>query len=376
MVTEKTIVSVTGCATYDQDAVRQAVQAVLTPLGGLKRFVQPGMRVLLKPNLLSDARWEQAITTHPIVLQTVAEMVSELGGVVWIGDSPGGPIAENPQVYRQTGTAQVAAQVGGELLTFEGVTWKQVDGRSYYIARPVLEADLVINLPKLKPHMLTLYTGAVKNLFGVIPGQRKRELHMRAPGVIDFSAVLVDVLELARPGLTLMDGILGQEGQGPGASGTPHWYRCLAASTDPVALDTVMAQAMGYRPGQVIHLAQAGQRGLGVSDPTQIEVAGDPSVLAFGQLHLPHTHWYLSMPSWLSAPVQRMVKIRPDLNAAQCIGCGRCSDICPGNAITPGKPPIFDFSKCVGCLCCVEICPRHALSLHQSRVARWLGVGR
>lgn len=376
MSLSKSVVSVVGCPSYELDAVRQGIKAVLAPLGGMGQFVRPGMRVLLKPNLLSDATWEQAVTTHPAVLRAVAEMVQGASGTVWIADSPGGPLAENPQVYRKTGATEVAGQVGAELLLLEGVTWKQVNGNSYYIARPVLEADLVINLPKLKTHGLTLYTGAIKNLFGVVPGQRKRELHVRAPGMVEFSQVLVDVLSLVRPGLTIMDGVLGQEGDGPGASGTPHWYRCLAASTDAVALDAVMVQAMGYRAGQVVQLTQAAAMGLGVDGLDNIEVVGDKSTLNFGALHLPKTHWYLNMPSWLSTPAQRLIKIRPELDAAACIGCGRCSVICPAGAIAAGKPPAFDFAKCVGCLCCVEICPRKALTPHQSWVAKLAGVGR
>jgi len=258
------VVSIAACKTYEPDSVRRAVTAVLDPLGGIGRFVRPGMRVLLKPNLLTAADLERAITTHPAVVQAVVELVQKAGGIVLIGDSPSGPVGKGPQVWRGSGMLDLAERTGARLVPFDEVSWKRLNGHDYFIARSVLEADLVINLPKLKTHNLTLYTGAVKNLFGTIPGTRKREVHFRAPGMQDFSLVLVDVLELVQPGLTLMDGVLGQEGNGPGMGGTPHWYECLAASADPVALDAVITQALGYRPGEVLHLSL-----IHISEPTR-----------------------------------------------------------------------------------------------------------
>ena len=270
--------------------------------------------------------------------------------------------------------AGVAERDGARLVPFEGVVWKRVNGHDYFIARPVLEADLVINLPKLKTHILTLFTGAVKNLFGAIPGSRKREVHCRAPGVQDFSQALVDVLELVPPALTLMDGVLGQEGDGPGTSGTPRHYGCLAASVDPVALDAVITRALGYRPGEVLHLAQAEARGLGISDLDAVRVVGDRRALDFGTVSLPRSHWYFRVPAWVSAPVHRAMRLRPQLTPSACTGCGRCAEVCPREVITPGQPPSFDLDGCVGCFCCAEICPQGAITPHRNLIARLIGV--
>ena len=368
-------VSIAACTAYEPDAVRQAVSGVLAPLGGIGRFVRPGMQVLLKPNLLTAANLERAITTHPTVVQAVAELVQEAGGTVLIGDSPGGPIKSPPPVWRKGGMTEVAERTSARLVLFDGVEWKRLNGNDYYIARPVLEADLVINLPKLKTHILTLYTGAVKNLYGTIPGRRKREIHYRAPGVQDFGHVLLDVLELVQPGLTIMDGVFGQEGNGPGMGGTPRQYGCLASSTDPVALDSVIAQALGYRPGEVLHPTQAEARGLGTANLDQIEIKGDRQALNFGPVDLPKARWYLRAPSWASAPLRRTIRVRPQLAPSECIGCGRCVEVCPQEIITPGHPPDFDLDSCIGCFCCAEMCPRGAITPHRNWVARLVGVG-
>lgn len=370
-------VSVVACETYDPETVRRALETALAPLGGMGRFVRPGMRVLLKPNLIDPLPLDRAVTTHPAIVRAVAEMVREAGGEVWIGDSPAGPVRKPDRLWGRTGMTEVALATGARLVHFDGVEWRRLRGRDYFIARPIFEADLIINLPKLKTHTLTLYTGAVKNLFGTIPGTRKREVHYRAPSVADFSRALADVLELVRPGLTIMDGVMGQEGNGPGAGGTPRRYACLAASEDPVALDTVLTQAIGCRPGTVLHLREAAARGLGVGDPRSIQVVGDRRVLEFGRVRLPGVQRLLQivLPGWVSGPLQRATRVRPRLVAPEaCIGCGQCAEACPRQIITPERPPQFQLDECIGCLCCAEVCPQGAIVPTRGFLGRLLGL--
>ncbi len=369
------VVSVVGCDAYELDAIRQAITAVLAPLGGMGRFVRPGMRVLLKPNLLTAANPERAVTTHPAVIQAVAEIVQQAGGEVWIGDSPAGSAGKEPQVWRKSGTAEIVARTGVRLLSFDGATWRRLNGQDYFIARPIFEADLVINLPKLKTHSFTLYTGAVKNLFGAIPGIRKRQVHYQMPWIEDFSRVLVDVLELVRPGLTILDGVIGLEGNGPGVGGTPRHYKCLAASADPVALDSVVTRAMGYRAAQVLHLAEAGVRGLGAADLRAIKVEGERQVLDFGSVHLPTPRWYFRVPTFILGPMRRAARTRPRLDASVCTGCGRCVEACPCEVIAPGNPLRFDLENCMGCLCCCEVCPQGAIGLQRNLLAQLVDWG-
>lgn len=368
-------VAVAACNTYNLDQVRQAVLAALNALGGIQRFVQPGMRVLLKPNLMALTPPERAVTTHPAVIQVVTELVQQAGGQVWIGDSPAGPADNGPRAWRTSRLDEVAHHTGAQLVHFDTNVWKQLRGVSYFIARPAIEADLIINLPKLKTHVFTLYSGAVKNLFGLIPGELKREAHYRAPTVEQFTPVLVDILELAQPALTILDGIIGLEGDGPGAAGAARPFGCIAASTDSVALDAVLSRAMGYQPGQVMHLTEAERRGLGVASVDKINITGDTAALNFGQVNLPTPKWYIRVPAFMHGPMRRAAKTRPRLVTGACIGCGRCVAVCPNQAITPGKPVQFDLERCIGCMCCIEICPQAALRPQRNLLARLIGFG-
>jgi uncharacterized protein (DUF362 family)/NAD-dependent dihydropyrimidine dehydrogenase PreA subunit len=369
------LVSVAECKDYQPDAVRAALVTALAPWGGIRHFVRPGMRVLLKPNLVKTAHPSQGITTHPTVVQVVANLVVEAGGSVWVGDSPAVRSEVTDRVLHETGMLRAAEASGAGIVRFESKRWERLNGLDYLVAAPVQEADLTINLPKLKTHSLTLYTGAVKNLYGAIVGSHKRELHVLRPGVVAFSQVLVDVLQLVRPGLTIMDGVLGIEGNGPGASGRPHRYGCLLASPDPVALDTIVAQAMGYRPGEVLHLRQAGERGLGAADPGAIEIVGSRAVLRFGALDLPRFGQLLRVPSWVTRPLRPAVRVLPVLRASECVGCGVCAEACPTGAMSAGELPRLDASCCIGCLCCVEVCPQGALEPRRSLLARLIGIG-
>jgi uncharacterized protein (DUF362 family)/ferredoxin len=370
------VVSVIQCRDYEPNLIKQAIIACLEPLGGMAYFVHPGMHVLLKPNLLTAADPIKAVTTHPNIVKAVAELVHEAGGEVIIGDSPSGPVSNNQAVWRKTGILDAAEKSGSSLVLFDQTVWKRKDNQDYYIAKPIIEADLVINLPKIKTHTLTLYTGSIKNLYGVIPGNRKNEIHLRSPMIQDFSHELVNVLEIVRPGLTIMDGVVGQEGNGPGVSGTPHLYGFLAASVDPVALDTIITRAMGYRGGEVEHLTLAGAKQLGINDFTKIKLQGRPELLTFGKLILPSYKWFMKLPLWVSKPLHGMTRQTPWVDAAACTGCGNCGRNCPAKIITNGKPPRFDLDHCLGCFCCAEVCPQGAITPKVSNLSRLIKWGK
>lgn len=371
----KSIVSIATCKKYRLDQVRQAVEACLVPLGGMRRFVRPGMTVLLKPNLLTSANPDLAITTHPVIVQAVAEQVIQSGGQVWIGDSPNSSSRDDTNLWQKTGMAQIANECGAKLVSFNGSVWKHLNGYDYILANPVSQADLVIDLPKFKTHTLTLYTGAIKNLLGCVPGKRKTAMHIHAPGIKNFSRMLVDLLELVHPSLSLIDAVIGLDGNGPGLSGKPHHCGFLAASADTVALDSVCSQAMGFRAGKVIHIAMAAKRGLGKSDPAEIEITGDPGALNFDRMKLPGPWLQVNVPAWLSAPIASQLDLHPQADPLLCTGCDACSEVCPTDAIASGQPPTFELSKCIGCMCCSEACPAGAITPHRTLIGKLIGLG-
>lgn len=365
-------VAVVGCHSYDQGEVREALINALSFLGGIGNFVKPGMKVLLKPNLLSPSDPEKAITTHPVFVKSVAELVDEAGGEVWIGDSPGGTGEDFSKLWTKTGMAWVSEEVPSRLLPLNRGIVKNLKGKSYLLARPAFEADLVINLPKLKTHSFTLFTGGVKNLFGLVPGTRKKEIHLKSPSPREFSKALVDILELTAPKLTIMDGVLGQEGSGPGAGGTPRKYGIIAASIDPVALDCVLSKAMGCPEEGVLYLVEARKRGWG----KDIKVMGNQGLLDWKGVKLPPLSSLVRffIPGFLSPLLERAVYLRPKVDAFLCTGCGLCAQSCPAEAISGGKPPSIDRQKCTGCLCCQEICPQGAISSIRSPLAWLAGI--
>lgn len=366
-------VSFAVCDAYRLDPVLGAVAKSLEPLGGMKAFVKPGQRVLLKPNLLSAKRPDEAITTHPAVLEAAIVLVKEAGGVPVVGDSPGGKISDLRTYWEATGTAEVCRRQGAELVSFEksGVYEKRVGNRKYYIARPVLDADVIINIPKLKTHSLTVLTCAVKNMFGAVPGIRKSMHHREAPKPREFSGLVADIFSLARPHLNIVDAIVGMDGAGPSA-GDPKQLGFIMAGADGVAVDAAASHILGLDPMKVPTTAIAHRRGLGQGDIRSIELAGEvPPVRR--DFRWPSLWMYSLVPSSVAKAGARLFWIRPAIDPQKCVNCGACVESCPVSALSPSeRTPVFNYRLCINCLCCQEICPAHAVSQRKSPLARLL----
>jgi uncharacterized protein (DUF362 family)/Pyruvate/2-oxoacid:ferredoxin oxidoreductase delta subunit len=332
---------------------------------------------MVKPNMLSAKAPERGITTHPFVLEAVVREAQALGAKVSIGDSPSGALKGVKRCWENTGFQAVAERTGADLINFEagGSVVKEIEGNRYHLARAVLEADVVINLPKFKTHGLTLFTGAIKNCYGVLPGLQKATFHKLFPHPTDFSRILVDIYAAVRPALTLMDGVLGMQGNGP-ATGELRQTGLLLASTDGVALDATAAAIMGFEDGEVDTVRIAGERGLGASTPLEIEVVGEElGSVRFTDFKLPSNHLMKAMPQlvarWLGRWLGRFVWVRPRADMTKCTGCAICAHACPVNAIQmkDGRP-VTDYDKCINCLCCNESCPEGAVIQELSWLAR------
>lgn len=369
----KNRVSIERCEDYFLENVRGAVKRSFDNLGGLQKFVKPGNRVLIKPNLLSAKEPSRAITTHPSVVQAVAEQVLALKAKPYIGDSPGGADRGVKRVWDNTQMSLASHNSGVPLVSFEekGVEQRKSEtGQTYYIARPVLEADVIISLGKLKTHTLTLMTGAIKNMFGVIPGFRKGQYHKEAPSPQMFAEVIVDIFSVVKPSVTLIDAVVGMEGDGP-SSGDPKYLGFLLASEDAVALDTVASKILGFKEGEIDSTRIAAKRGMGIADLARIDMIGESiDNVKPASFSLPSNRLLKLVPKFLVDLLGPLVWVHPNIHNGTCTNCNICVLNCPLKTISAGKQkPVFDYSKCINCMCCQELCPQRAIYLEKSWVA-------
>ena len=381
---EETQVYAASCPDYGQ--AEGAIRALVEQMGGMGRFVRPGERIVLKANLLRAAPPESAICTHPAVVEAVAKLVKEAGGTPVICDSPGGALHKEAvlrSLYEKTGMAAAAAAAGAELSMDSSTrTVSLPEGkvlRQAEIITPVAEADGVIDLCKMKTHVLMSMTGAVKNLFGVIPGLSKVGYHATHPDHATFADVLLDLTGYVKPRLSLMDGILAMEGDGPGSSGTPRQAGLLLAAANPLALDTAAGAIMNLPRQDNPVLLAAERRGLTPCRMEDVElIGGTVEELRMADYKFPASTKsnLMDFLGPLSRPAERLCKKAlsqtPRIDGAKCVGCGICAKSCPGQAIAmtaPGKKARISQKACIHCYCCHELCPQKAVELHQS----WLG---
>ncbi|WP_440950201.1 DUF362 domain-containing protein [Methanosphaerula subterraneus] len=378
-------VSLTPCRSYDLDEVRAALRAVLEPLGGLAAFVRPGDRVLIKLNLLSSNDPSAAVTTNPALVRVVVEEVQRLGAVPVVGDSPGG--RNTPASYRsllnRTGIAQVIEETGCESVFFDDQTIERSSDqtktfRRFTVAAVFEQVDVVITLPKLKTHQLTLMTGAVKVLFGFIPGVKKAAYHLSTGNdIARFADLLLDLHQVVPPTLVIMDAVVGMEGNGP-SHGTPRAIGLLLAGTSSTAIDFVAGSVIGFDPLCLPTVREAAERGIGPSSFDQITIAGpDPAAFTIPDFKKPSSMSLGRIPPFVLSCAQRVLGTRPVVDRARCTRCGTCRDNCPPEAITMtgGAYPAIDQGGCISCFCCQELCPAGAIEVKKPLLRRLIDRG-
>lgn len=371
-------VAILDCKTYDTDRIKEAIGRGVDLLGGwgpllgqIKKPQGEPVTVLLKINLLSARPADSPVITHPELTRALVRILKEQGCRVWIGDSAGGAIkgaAPTAKAFKISGYEEMARQEGAEIKNFDKEGVVAVKPRSgitetMYLAKPLFDADLVINLPKMKTHSMTMYTGAVKNLYGCIPGLKKGEYHRLAPNPKDFGRVIADVHLAAKASLHIMDGITAMEGEGP-ASGNPYPAGKILVSTDPLALDVTALWMMDMKLSKVPVLQAAMDLGLGEWQKERIEILGDYS-------KPPALHGFRKPPNFggarngaylAAAAASKFMRAKPTVDLKTCKHCDMCVDSCPAGAIHRDTKAI-DYSKCIECMCCHELCPYRALKL-------------
>jgi Uncharacterized conserved protein len=372
-------ISAVECAGYEQDKVQKAVDRTFENLGGIDRFVKSGDRVFLKLNLVIKKSPEVAATTHPSVVEAVARRLVEAGARVIIGDSPGGPYTKGvlQSLYKVCGIDKAAENAGAELnYDCSEDTYHHADGvavKLLTLTKPMMECDKIITITKMKTHGMTMYTGAVKVMFGAVPGVLKAEYHYKMRNLKDFSNILVDICTLTKPMLSIIDGIVGMEGEGPTA-GTPVESNVLLASENPYELDVAGSYLMGITPSKVPTIQRCMERGLTDGNINSIEVVGDPLEKFKKVYRVPEINtinFSGRLPGGIEKFLKRNVLPRPVFSQEVCIGCSNCKRACPPGAITMinGKPRV-NLDECIRCFCCQELCPQKAVNIKRPWILR------
>lgn len=372
----KNIVNSVEIESYGRENLVSALRALLAPLGGLARFVKPGMRVLINPNLLSARTPDRAVTTHPELVAAVAGECVAAGAEVLIGDSPGGIEKGLKRVWDNTGMTAAAERSSSRLVSFETDTVREVSvgERKYNISVHAFDVDFIISLPKLKTHVLTNYTGAIKNCYGFIPGLRKSDYHKQNPDVKSFSNVVVDIYSAVRPGLFIMDAGMAMEGEGP-ASGKARWIGYLFAAVDGVALDSSVVSLLGNKKVRVLPTEIAANRGIGTSDLSLLNLMGrafENGVIP--DFKFPSNAYLNFIPFFLVKGLEPYLWVRPAIDHDTCTMCGICAENCPKEVIhDKGGRMEFDYDGCIKCMCCHELCPHESVFLQRSGLLKLIG---
>jgi uncharacterized protein (DUF362 family)/Pyruvate/2-oxoacid:ferredoxin oxidoreductase delta subunit len=373
----KTKVSIQKAAHYESESIHNALIKSFHLLGGLERIIQPKSRVFVKINHLSPpSPPEDVIITHPAFTKEVLRLLLDIGCEITVGDDIQ---SKNEDGFLISGYRKICTDLGVNLINLKECGFREIPCRGRLLTRAylsplVLDCDFLINLPKLKTHSFTSFTGAIKNMYGIIPHGFRCRLHREYPKSDIFAQMLVDIYACAIPNLNIMDGILAMEGEGPSA-GSPKEIGIILASLDGVALDAVASTIIGLDPNHIPMIEDAGQRGLGKARMEDIEIVGEritnvqakdfkPSAIAVGLVRYP-------IPAFLHGFVQSQLVLVPRVLSEKCAACRECEDICPTGAVQMrnGKAWI-DKSLCIHCMCCHEVCRFHAVKLGQKFFGR------
>ena len=362
-------VSIVRCADYDSQRVLGAVKRAVDLIGGIASFVKPGMKVLVKPNLLSARAPEEAVDTHPEVVRAAARLVKEAGGIPAVGDSPGGYGKNIDEVFERSGMRRMADEEKIELVKFTSSRF--VGGIP--IARHYFDSDLVISVPKLKSHCITVITAAIKNTYGFIPVLFKAECHSKAPVEKDFAKTVAKVYSVARPHLNILDAIDAMEGDGP-SSGTVRRMELVMAGADAVSIDACVAKIVGLEPMDILVTKEAAALGAGEADLKKIELSGDdPNGFLAVDFKMPRTTPLKFIPKRIAEGVATLIRFKPRIDAAACRRCNLCKTACPVHCIEiDARRCGIDYNKCVRCLCCHEVCPYRAIYIKRNVLTKMI----
>lgn len=360
---------------YEYKTIKDVIERQFQLLE-LDKLIHPGMNIVIKPNLLMKRTPEEATTTHPTLIAAITEHLLDLGAAsVTIAESPGGLYnkAQLTGIYNATGMTSYSETSGFRLNDdFSYTEVSYLDGETcklFNIITPLTQADLIISVAKLKTHGMTGLSGAVKNMFGSVPGLQKPELHYRFPEKQQFCNMLIDLWECLHPAITFVDAVESMEGDGP-SGGSNRKTNRIFCSTDPYALDTALAYFIDMPVNQIPVLQNAVRRGLAPKSFAQVTMVGDElaPIQDFKKPHQKNIDFLDKLPLWMQQPAKKvtdkLLKPRPVIRTKDCVGCGKCAESCPQKIIRieNHKAKIHPES-CIRCYCCHEMCPVKAIDI-------------
>lgn len=348
----------------DYKNVEKTIESAFKSLGGVDNFVEKGEKILLNPNLLKGSAPENAVTTHPDFIKAIINILEKRDVDIIVGDSPAGRMTEKKlkKKYRQSGWLDIEYDTSANLnYNLDMINKKLNDGKvkkSFNLMKIVEEVDGIINIPKLKTHTLTIFSGAVKNQYGLVHGLTKAAYHGKFQKLNQFSRMLLDVNDLVKTRISIMDGLLAMEGNGP-SGGDPVNLNSVIASPDPVACDWVACKLAGIPPQKVATLTESD------IDDDQIEYTNrKPSTFDKEIDHPSGGKSPARIPEWMTGLLANFYLDRPILHKDSCVKCWECEDVCPEDAISrKSYGPKISWWSCIRCYCCTEACPNEALKV-------------
>lgn len=378
---DKVKVSVVKLKEYKSKDIYRAVKKCLDLIGGLESIFKPRSKIFVKINHLSPpSPPERGIVTHPEFTREVLRLLKELDHKVTVGDDIQ---SKNVDGFLISGYRQVCGELDIPLINlrergFREILCKGKVLEKTYISPLLLETDYILNLPKLKTHSFTIYTGAVKNMFGIIPYGLRSKYHRLYMKNEIFSQMLVDLFSCAPPHLNIMDGVMAMEGEGPSA-GNVRRVGVIIASLDAVALDAVAAKIVGLDPMKVFTTYYAHDLGLGVGKTENIEVVGEKinevQVKNFKHSAVALSFFRSKLPSFLYAYFQSQLTLIPEIVSDKCSACMECIYICPKGAARFDEGLVWINKKiCIHCMCCHEACRFQAIELKQKPLGKIMRV--
>ncbi len=361
---------------YKLDELEAAVAEFLQPQSTARKKEFSRMkRVFIKPNMLGAYSPEDAVTTHPLVLEAVIRYLLQNNKEVWIGDSPGGSVNVD-QVWQKCGLQDLAERYPIKLINLSKYKFREISHLGYTIrlSEVIWDCDAVINIAKYKTHSLMAFTGAVKNLYGLVPGMIKSDYHRKFPSSRDFAKLISAIYQIVKPRIhyNMIDGILGMDGAGPSA-GNVRNFSLFMGSESASALDYQASTLMGFKIPDVPYLFDA-LHSDGVL-PSHIDIPHSFKHFILADVDIKTVKLRKDtmrfVPGIASYAIGKLFFFHPVVSD-RCHKCGICVQSCPVSAIVYNSEglPVVNPSKCIKCMCCHEMCPYQAIDIYKSPVAR------